>query len=63
LARVLVYKSVRYDPNTDQQLVHPKMGTRDAIRLATYSVIEDSVTEVNESELDANWFYCPKSKA
>jgi len=61
LALVTVYRATKYDPNRDEVIRLPFMGTRQGLKLAALTVVEDSGIEVDESELDDNWLYHPKT--
>ena len=61
MAHVKVYRATKYDPNRGEEVTMQFMGTREALKLAALALVEGSGIEVEESELDANWFYHPSA--
>ena len=57
MARVTVYQATKYNQNNDRMVILPFMGTLEALKFAALAPVDGSGIEVDERELDRNWFY------
>ena len=49
---VIVCNVKRYDPFTDETVIHPRMATREGARVLGGEIIEGTAVEIDESRLE-----------
>jgi hypothetical protein len=62
MAMVKVFKFKHVDDDINEDVVAPRMATREAIQRVRGEAIDATMQMVDESELDGNGFYPKKPK-